>query len=236
MKKYRHIIFDADHTLIDFNEDEKRAFRAAFCGTPLCREEVVESMWKYSFGNWEKLGLNRVNDPDIRKEYHKLYYVHIHALFEYAQAEFALADAKEAERVFYRVLCSPSHPREGALETVKALSEEYPVSVATNGLSDMQNARLTEFKPYLNRLFISEEAGAIKPSEAFGKIMLDKLHARAEECLFVGDSLTSDVALANKLGMDAVWYDPEGRTLPPGYRVAAHIRALKELINKPRSL
>lgn len=230
MKRYRHIIFDADHTLIDFNEDEKRAFRAAFEGTHLEREEIVDEMWKFSYENWEELGLNRVNDPEIRKKYHALYYVHIHALFEHAKSEYGLADAKEAERIFYGTLCAPSHPREGAFGTVQALSERYAVSVATNGLSEMQNARLKEFKPYLYRLFISEEAGAIKPSEEFGKILLGALDTGADGCLFVGDSLTSDVTLANRLGMDAVWYDPDFRPLPEGYRVTAHIRSLKELL------
>ncbi len=72
---------------------------------------------------------------------------------------------------------------------------------------------------------------AIKPSEEFGKIMLDALGARAEECLFVGDSLTSDIALANKLRMDAVWYDPDGRTLPAEYSAVKKIGSLSELKN-----
>ena len=228
--KYRHIIFDADHTLIDFNEDEKRSFRAAFKGTPLAREEVIESMWKFSYENWSELGLNNVNDLNIRKQYHALYYVHIHALFEHAKETYALENADEKEKIFYRNLCSPAHPREGAIETVKALSKKYAVSIATNGLSDMQPARLKDFAPCLTRLFISEEMGAIKPSREFGNIMLNGLNAKAEECLFIGDSLISDIALANKLQMDCVWYDPDGRTLPEGYSVTAHIRSLKELL------
>ncbi len=229
MKRYRHVIFDADHTLIDFNEDEKRAFRAAFRNTPLDREEMVSAMWKFSYENWEELGLNRVNDEEIRKKYHALYYVHIHALFEYAEEKYALENADGAERIFYETLCLPSHPRSGAREVVAALSQKYAVSIATNGLSEMQNARLKEFKPFLSRLFISEEMALIKPTEAFGNYMLNALNARADECLFVGDSLTSDIALANKIGMDAVWYDPDGRVLPDGYRVTAHIRSLGEL-------
>ena len=228
--KYRHIVFDADHTLIDFNEDERRAFRAAFKNTPLDNEEIIEDMWKFSYENWEELGLNRVNDLEIRRKYHELYYVHIHALFEHAERAYGLKNADEREKIFYRSLCSPAHPREGALETVKALSEKYAVSIATNGLSEMQNARLQEFEPYLFRLFISEEMNAIKPSKEYGKIMLDALNANAEECLFVGDSLTSDIALANKLKMDCVWYDPRGCALPEGYFVAAQIRSLKELL------
>ena len=230
MQKYRHIIFDADHTLIDFNEDERRAFRRAFQGTPLMQEEIIERMWEFSYLNWEALGLNNVNDFQIRQKYHDLYYVHIHALFVYAEKTYGLEHADEAERIFYQTLCSTSHPHRGALETVKALAERYAVSVATNGLSEMQNARLKEFMPYVHRLFISEEMGAIKPSTKYGRIMLEALHARAEECLFVGDSLTSDIALANKLNMDAVWYDPAGRALPEGYRIVKQIRSLTELI------
>lgn len=229
--KYRHIIFDADHTLIDFNEDERRAFRAAFKGTPLESEKIIGDMWKFSYENWEALGLNRVNDLEIRKQYHALYYVHIHALFEHAEQKYDLENADEKEKIFYKLLCSPAHPREGALETVKELSKRYAISIATNGLSEMQHARLKEFTPYLDRLFISEEMNAIKPSREFGNILLNELGATAEECLFIGDSLTSDIALANKLQMDCVWYDPEGRALPEGYIVTAHIRTLKELLN-----
>lgn len=229
--KYRHIIFDADHTLVDFNEDEKRAFRAAFKDTPLSGEETVAEMWKFSYENWEELGLNRVNDPDVRKRYHALYYVHIRALFEHAERRYGLENADGAEKIFYRALCSPSCLREGAWETVKALSKKYALSIATNGLSEMQRARLKEFAPYLTELFVSEEMNAIKPSEEFGKIMLDALGARAEECLFVGDSLTSDIALANKLRMDAVWYDPDGRMLPAEYSAVKKISSLSELKN-----
>lgn len=231
MSKYRHIIFDADHTLIDFNADEKRAFRTAFRGTPLEREEIVQHMWEYSLQNWGELGLNEVNDPLIRKRYHALTYEHVHALFEYAASELGFKNADEAERTFYKTLCLPTHPHEGALETVKALSKQYLISIATNGLADMQHARLSEFKPYLHKLFISEEMDTIKPAEEFGNILLSTLSARAEECLFIGDSLTSDIALANKLNMDAIWCNPGGRPLPEGYRVIGQIRMLSELLS-----
>ena len=249
MSKYRHIIFDADDTLIDFGADERRAFQAALADIPPSQaqkapfvagmtaiadippsdEQIVPRMRAYSLQNWEELGLNKVNDPTVRKRYHALTHTHVHALFEYAQREYAVADAQEAERIFFETLCLPAHPLEGALETVKALAAKFRVSIATNGLSQMQRARLTEFKPYLYKLFISEEMNTIKPAEEFGEIMLGALNARAEECLFVGDSLSSDIALANKLGMDAVWVSSEGRPLPEGVKVKGQIRTLKEI-------
>ena len=254
--KYRHIIFDADHTLIDFNADERRAFRISIADIPpteACNEQstadmppteahkastsdmpptdgdIVAHMQAYSLRNWFELGLDNVNDPVIRKQYHARTYEHVHALFEYATKKYHLKNAKEAERIFYQTLCLPAHPCQGSLEVVKALSKNYELSIATNGLSDMQRARLKEFKPYLKHLFISEEMKTIKPAEEFGQIMLDALQAGADECLFVGDSLSSDVALANKLNMDVIWVNPEGRPLPEGYCVKGQIKTLNEL-------
>lgn len=251
--KYRHIIFDADHTLIDFQADERRAIRAVIAGIPSTDarfgvsiadipprgatadippsdEETVHKIQAYSTLNWGELGLDQVHDPMIQRRYHELTYVHVHALIAYAGGACALQDADGAERIFFETLCLPANPCEGALEMVKELSTRFLVSVATNGLSTMQRGRLNEFTPYLHQLFISEEMQTIKPANDFGKAMLESLKATAEECLFVGDSLSSDIAMANKLQMDAVWVNPDGRPLPEGYRVKGQIKALRELL------
>ena len=39
---------------------------------------------------------------------------------------------------------------------------------------------------------------------------MEKAGCRAEECLFVGDSLTKDVLGAMDAGLHGVWYCPEG--------------------------
>ena len=270
MSRYRYIIFDADHTLIDFQKDERRAFRAALSGIPptksreafsnagippiggdsgatsdippskagFCRqiadmppvdEEIVWQMQAYSLRNWTELGLDDVNDEVIQREYHIRTYEHVKALFEYAAEAYAVKDCKRAERTFFETLCLPSNPIDGALETVKALADKYKVCIATNGLSKMQRGRLREFDPYLYSYFISEEMNTIKPAKAFGQILFDTLKAKAEDCLFIGDSLSSDIALANKLNMDCVWYNPDTRALPDGFQITAQIKTLKEL-------
>ena len=250
--KYRHIIFDADHTLIDFQADERRAIRASIADIPPSKtragvsiadippfeatsdippsdEEIVHRIQAYSLLNWGELGLDQVHDPVIQRRYHELTYTHVHALIAYAGSQYAIQDAERAERIFFETLCLPANPCEGALEIVRELSTRFLVSVATNGLSLMQRGRLKEFMPYLHQLFISEEMETIKPAKEFGKTMLEALGARAEECLFVGDSLSSDIAMAGKLQMDAVWVNPDGRPLPEGCRVKGQIRTLKEL-------
>ena len=62
----------------------------------------------------------------------------------------------------------------------------------------------------MEHIFISEELGAEKPSKAFFDIVLAALDLAPEECLVVGDSLTSDMRGGVNAGMHICWYDPSG--------------------------
>lgn len=230
--KYRYIIFDADHTLIDFNRDERRAFRTAFeaCNVSYS-EQTVEECWRYSAENWGQVGLHDVHRPEIRSAYHELYREHIRRLFDRVGEIVGLGEKREEVcRIFEQALAYPSHPIEGALETVRALSARYRICVATNGLSFMQHGRLKEFEPFLVKEFVSEEMGCIKPDERYFRIMMDDLGTSARECLMVGDSLTTDIAGASGVGMDSIWFNRTGTALPAGSSPVAQIAALSELL------
>ena len=55
--------------------------------------------------------------------------------------------------------------------------------------------------------FAGSTADAFNLCEHFEK-MLEKLQAKKEECLMIGDSLSSDIAGAHAVGMDACWFNP----------------------------
>ena len=57
--------------------------------------------------------------------------------------------------------------------------------------------------------------------------LLDDLQGRYR--LLIGDSPSSDIAGANAVGIDCVWMNPHGRTLPTGLHVSGEIRTLHEL-------
>ena len=47
---------------------------------------------------------------------------------------------------------------------------------------------------YFQHIFISETMGVQKPDPAFFEIVLETLQTEREDCLIIGDSLTSDIA------------------------------------------
>lgn len=234
-KDYRYVIFDADHTLIDFDRDEKRAFRAAFLQEDLPDlEGAVERCWRFSSDNWARLGLYDVHTEHIQQNYHILYRRHVQEIFDYAAAQLSLKDRARAEQVFRQTLSASSHFVEGALETLAFLKERYKLCVATNGLTEVQSGRLREVAALFEKIFISENIGAIKPSGAFFAHILRELNARPQEVLMVGDSVSSDVAGAAAAGIDSVWFDRSGRgeekALPASSVRITALRELKELL------
>lgn len=230
-KRYDYVIFDADLTLLEFNEDERRAFRAAFSRAGVSvTEEDIESCRKLSDDNWASLGLNDVHLPEMQQTYHERYRKHVSTLFDRLQTIYPLGTSrKEAEEEFMNTLQFPSHTVSGAEETVRALSEKYRVCIATNGLTALQNGRLTAFAPFLYRVFISEELGVIKPDPVFFRRVLKELNVSAEKCLMVGDSLSSDIAGANAVNMDCVWFNRKKIPRPEGVRITAEIECLTKL-------
>lgn len=217
-QKYRYLLFDADHTVLNFDEDEKRAFRVAFqtVGKDVSDEEI-ERCWVRSAECWQEVGLNDVHSLEVQETWHALYDRHILHLFDWVDTVYGLNETRmRAQLAFEEALSLPSHYIERADELLEQLAlKGYRVCIATNGLSRLQHGRMEKIKPFLHGLFISEEVGAIKPTAVYFQRVLSALGAKAEECVMIGDSLTSDMAGAHGADIDCIWLNRDGRTPPP---------------------
>lgn len=228
---YRYVIFDADHTLIDFYADERAAFRRTFShfGAKYT-EEDVERARKASDEAWAAAGLNDVHLENVQAAFHRTYFCHIPSLFRRVRAFLPLDGSdEEFADYFAKELYTPAHPVGDALGVCKRLSQRYEICIATNGITAMQRARLKDFLPYTRALFVSEEMGVIKPNAAFFSGMLSKLGAAPEECLFVGDSLSSDIRGCLAAGIPCLWFNPAGLPLPDDCRGVQSVASLNEL-------
>lgn len=228
---YEYLIFDADHTLIDFNRDEKAAFERTFAHFGASYTEAdVHRAWVLSYTVWAEHGLNDIHLEEIQRTFHEKYVSHLPYLFKRIKDGFDInASAQELSDYFLEELNATAFVLGNGLEVFKNLSKRYKTCIATNGLTVMQTARLKEFLPYAHGVFISEEFGIIKPNKSFFSGMLCRLNAKAENCLFVGDSLTSDVAGAKTVGMPCVWFNPDKKPLPKGYAPIGQIFEIEQV-------
>ncbi len=236
-KEYKCLIFDADHTLLDYEADEKAAFRALYekLGMPPTDELVAVSR-RASEGAWIDAGLYNVNDKRVQAEYHTLYHTHTEEIFRRIFAQFPCAHAqpKATGLQFLEELKIVGEPLGNALAVLHSLSRKtggkYAVYIATNGLSRIQQKRLERFLPLVEKAFISEEMQTLKPLPTFFERILRETGFAANECLMIGDSLVSDISGANGVGIDTCWFNPTRRQNDGGVTPDYEIAAMDELL------
>ncbi len=229
MKQYAYIIFDVDHTLLDYTADEKAAFKRVYERIGLSvSEELLDISHFLSEKVWTKAGLYDVHSEEIQRRFHELYRSHVTGIFQELFLSYPCQTSpQKAGTLFLESLEAGGSLLPHAEEILRYLSKNeggrYEIIVATNGLSRMQRNRLQGLDRYINRAYISEEVNAIKPTKAFFDSIIIDLKVSPSRCLMVGDSLYSDIAGASYAGMDSCWLNPLRKentsTLSPTYEI-----------------
>ncbi|MBQ4268655.1 MAG: HAD-IA family hydrolase [Clostridia bacterium] len=235
MKAYKYLVFDADHTLISYKKDETDALKTLFQELSLnVTEEAIEWCHHLSEETWTENGLYDVNDPRIQREYHILYRAHVKGIFEKFFKKYPCdRDPESVGKRFLQLLCVGGNLFPEATETLSYLSDrsggKYALFVATNGVTDVQTGRLKSIEKYFRKIYISERLGAIKPMRAFFEKMLSDAGAAVEDCLMIGDSLSSDILGAAQVGMDTCWFNTRGHENTTGVSPTYQIEKLSDL-------
>ncbi|MDE7359647.1 MAG: HAD-IA family hydrolase [Lachnospiraceae bacterium] len=123
---------------------------------------------------------------------------------------------------------------DGAKELVILLKERgYRQYVVTNGVNTTQASKmkLSGLDRLMDGVFVSELMGYPKPrKEYFDACFAALPDVTREECILVGDSLTSDMRGAENAGVASCWFNPEGRAKDVEVRTDYEIRRLEELL------
>ena len=227
--KYKHIFFDLDRTLWDFDAAAEVAFERIYekyhlkdLGIPSAHEfhEVYhplnEQLWVlYRADKITKDYLNRTR--------------FVLPLEHYGIHDTTLADHLSEDYVYW----SPRIVRlvPGTLELLDYLKPKYHLHLITNGFQEVQHTKLngSGLEPYFETLTVSEEVGVKKPNPEIFQYAMRKAHATAEESLMIGDEMAVDIDGARAAGMDTVLFNPSGETIE-GERTF-EVKVLKEIMD-----
>ncbi len=221
--KYTWLLFDADDTLFDFPRAEANALRWTLEQSNLSfRPEFFAIYSRCNQQVWQEFERGEVTALELRVKRFRLFF-----------DEVGMAGDPEAVSPLYlRNLALGADLLPGAEEVIRALRGRFRLALVTNGLKDVQRPRLERsvLRDSFERVFISEEIGAAKPSrDYFEAVFLGIGSPPKESVLLIGDSLTSDMRGGLEYGLDACWYNPSGKTtdLPVTYQIAR----LSELVS-----
>lgn len=227
---YKFLLFDLDHTLLDFDTAEDVAL------TQLLKEEGVTDIQAYkdyyvpmNKSLWKDLELKK-----IRKQ--ELVNTRFSKLFSYFGIE---KDGVYLAVRYQFYLAQQGQVFSGAMELLDNLIDRgYELYAATNGITAIQTGRLAQsgLAPYFNQVFISEQLQTQKPdAEFYEKIGARIPNFNKNHALMIGDSLSADIQGGNNAGIDTIWYNPhhlKNKSLAqPTYEIDSY-QALLELLDK----
>ena len=227
MKNYKHIFFDLDRTLWDFDENTKDTFNDIFNFYKLKHKGIPDVK---IFHNT----YNKHND-ELCDQYRKWL---VEKSFLIVQRyiltlnDFNICDDKLAENLSKDYLkISPLKTKliPYAHEVLQYLSKKYLLHIITNGFNEVQYVKIenSDLKKYFDKIITSEEAGCNKPNKNIFSYSLNKAGASVEESIMIGDALDVDIIGAQSIGMDQVFYNPEKNNC--SVSVTFKINSLKEL-------
>ena len=223
MSRYQYLLFDADNTLFDFEAANHNAFAKTceYCGLTYS-DELYEFYESINRPLWHQLDRGEVTKEFLVVE-----------RFRRFLAQLGIdRDPTECNRIQLTNLGLSTALLPHALEVVQKLSQTHKLYIVTNAVASVQRARLSasEIAPYITAAFISEEAGAAKPSPAYFDYVMARIDGITQDnCLVIGDSLSSDIQGANNAGLDSCWYNLKGEARPAAPQVDYEIRDLREL-------
>jgi putative hydrolase of the HAD superfamily len=211
--KGKHLFFDLDRTLWDFETNSELTLRHLFHHLQLNQHiaEFASFFSVYKRENallWKAYGLNQVTKNHLRN-----------ARFERTLEVFSIQDNSLVEQLSDGyVELSPRQKvlHENALQTLEELKNDgYKMHIITNGFKEVQYTKLKEsgLKPFFNEVICSEEIGKNKPSPEIFQYALSKAKAKPLESVMIGDDLEADIIGALNAGMHAIHFLPDSDKL-----------------------
>ena len=202
MPRYEVVLFDADHTLFDFDRAEREALRQTLEEAGLPADGETEARYlSINRALW-----NRLDRGEVRREW-----LVVERFAALLRALGRTGDAAALNRAYLDHLGEGSYLLPGAQALCRALAPRCTLAIVTNGVARAQRRRFeaSPLNGLIPWLFISEELGASKPDSAFFAPVLRTLgKPDPRRVLMVGDNLLADIQGGIQAGLDTAWYNP----------------------------
>lgn len=226
MGKYKTVFWDLDQTLLNFDLSMDHAIRKVFERFGLeINDEIVARYDEINRSYWNRLELGEITKEEVKTGRFRTLFEEL-GIQNVLPEEMAPAYQKELGSVFFYM--------EGAKELVSLLREKgYRQYIVTNGVNATQEnkMKLSGLDQIMDGVFVSELIGYPKPMKEFFDGCFAALpDVDREECILVGDSLSSDMRGACNAGIAGCWFNPQEKQKDIDVKTDYEIRRLEEVL------
>jgi putative hydrolase of the HAD superfamily len=230
--RYKHLFFDLDHTLWDFDANARATLEQLHLDLKLVDkgihdfDQFYKNYLEHNTRLWERYRNGQIKQDELRIKRMWL-----------TLLDFKIADedlAQQLNELFLQLLPTRTLLFPDTIDTLDYLQQKgYPMHLITNGFDEVQHSKLkySGLSPYFEHVITSEISNSLKPKKEIFEFAFGKTGALPEESIMIGDSMDIDIEGARNVGMDQVHvnYNRDEQAFSPTYTIH-HLKELREIL------
>ena len=231
MPQYKHLFFDLDHTLWDFDANARETLAELYFIFDLnnrIKTPFEDFYPKYLFHNevlWGRYHKGLISSEELK--WKRMW----RTLLDFKIADEALS--KDLSGKFLEILPTKKILFPHTTEILDYLTEKnYALHLITNGFEKTQWSKLnnSSLSSYFTHVITSEGSNSLKPQKEIFDFAMRKAGSTLPESIMIGDNLDADIQGAINAGMDTVFVNHINAVpaIKPTYTVT-HLKELESI-------
>lgn len=223
----KHLFFDLDHTLWDFDKNSALTFDKIFKlnNLDIDLNTFLEVYVPINLQYWKLYREEKIDKKSLK-------FARLNDAFKALGIEVSTRLIHKLSDDYITHLSTFNHLFPGTIELLEYLQPNYTLHIITNGFKEVQHGKLNQSKidHFFQTVTNSEMVGVKKPNPKIFKHALQMAKAIKEESLMIGDNLEADILGAINFGMEAICFNYHKETLGSDITGVDHLLELKRYI------
>lgn len=230
--RYKHLFFDLDHTLWDFETNSELTLKALYDEYDMPSRGIgpfpeFHAVYKeHNHRLWDRYSKGFIKQDELR--WKRMW----HTLLDFKIGDEALA--RELSGRYLTILPDQKALFPYTFEILDYLvAKNYELHIISNGFEQVQHNKLRKagLTSYFKQVITSEGSNHTKPQKEIFEVAMQQAGASLRESLMLGDNEEADIQGAINAGMDCVFVNHTklSPALPSTY-VITHLKELENIL------
>ncbi|WP_027126020.1 YjjG family noncanonical pyrimidine nucleotidase [Gelidibacter mesophilus] len=227
IKAIKHVFFDLDHTLWDFDKNSALTFDKIFKihNVDLSLDVFLQVYEPVNLKYWKLYRHDKIDQMELR-------YGRLRDTFN--EIDYRIDDQliHSLSLDYIAHLSSFNHLFDGTLELLQYLQPKYQLHIITNGFEEAQLRKMnaSQITSYFKTITNAEVAGVKKPNPIIFDYALNIANAHPKESIMIGDNYEADILGALHVGYDAIFFNYRNDDTESNVKQIKHLSELKKYL------
>ena len=223
----KHVFFDLDHTLWDFDKNSALTFQKIFAinQIDIDLKEFLDVYVPLNLAYWKLYREEKIDKASLR-------FKRLDDAFKELNVDIKARMIYKLSEDYITYLTTFNHLFDGTWDILDYLKSKYKLHIITNGFKEVQHGKLNQanINHFFDTVTNSEMVGVKKPNPRIFNHALQVARAMPEYSIMIGDNYEADILGALNVGLDAICFNYHKEDIDNDIKQIDHLFELKNYL------